>query len=240
MVCTGSRNTPMTAGVPSETHIRKGPRARLRPRLESARIPFSVKHYRTREVVFWQGDPCDDVMYIEKGRVWLAIVASSGREAICGLLDAGAFMGEEAMAGHAVRRETATAMTETTVLAVGKAEMLRLVRTLPDVADLFVAHTIARHTRLEEVLIDHLLYPAEQRLAHTLMLLARCNPDQPCRPCALPAIPQEAIAEMIGTTRSRVNLLMGRFKRHGLIKEDHGTLRVLPSLLHVVDATRSP
>ena len=205
----------------------------VRALLESTGTPFAVAGYEQRAVIFSQGDPCDSVMHIEKGRVRLAVTAPSGKEAICGLLGTGAFLGEEALGGHAVRRQTATAMTATEVLVVAKAQMIRLLRTQPAIADRFIAHILARNTRLEADLTDQLLNSSEQRLARTLLVLADCGERRPCR-CVLPDVSQEIIAEMVGTTRSRVNVFMGKFKKLGFIEEHDGVLQVKPSLLHVV------
>jgi CRP-like cAMP-binding protein len=211
----------------------------VRALLESTGTPFAVASHRQRAVIFFQGDACDSVMRIEKGRVRLAVTAPSGKEAIIGLLGTGAFLGEEALGGHAVRRQTATAMTATEVLVVAKAQMIRLLRTQPAIADRFIAHILARHTRLEADLADQLLNSSEQRLAGTLLVLADCGERRSCR-CVLPDVSQEIIAEMVGTTRSRVNFFMGKFKKLGFIEENGGVLQVTPSLLHVVhDGHRS-
>ena len=205
----------------------------VRALLEATQTPFSVAGHRPRSVIFRQGDRCDSVMHIEKGRVRLGVTARSGKEAICGLLGMGAFLGEEALAGQSVRRQTATAMTATEVLVVAKAQMIRLLRTQPAVADRFIAHILARSIRLEADLTDQFLHSGERRLARMLLLLADCDERHPRR-CALPSVSQEIIAEMVGTTRSRVNALMGKFKKLGFIEEAGGVLLVTPALLRVV------
>ena len=205
----------------------------VRALLESTGTPFAVAAFGRRAVVFFQGDPCDSVMYIEKGRVRLAVLVPSGKEAVCGLLETGAFLGDEALGGHAVRRHTATAMTATEVLVVAKAQMIRLLRTQPAIADRFIAHTLARNIRLEADLTGQLLYSSEQRLAHTLLLLAGSDERRPCRR-VLPDVTQAIIAEMVGTTRSRVNVFMGKFKKLGFIEEDGGVLQVNPSLVNQI------
>jgi CRP/FNR family transcriptional regulator, cyclic AMP receptor protein len=201
--------------------------------LEATQTPFSVAGHQTRSVIFREGDPCDSVMHIEKGRVRLGVMARNGKEAICGLLGMGAFLGEEALAGQTVRRQTATAMTAVEVLVVAKAQMIRLLRTQPAVADRFIAHILARNIRLEADLTDQLLYSGEQRLARRLLVLADCDERHPRR-CALPSVSQEIIAEMVGTTRSRVNAFMSKFKKLGWIEEAGGVLLVTPALLRVV------
>jgi CRP-like cAMP-binding protein len=205
--------------------------------LESTGTPFVVADYRARAVIFRQGDPADSVMAIVAGRVRLGVAALSGREAICGLLDRGAFLGEEALTGQPVRRQSAIAMTATRLLVVPKAQMIRLLRTQPAVADRFIAHVLARNTRLESDLMDQLLHSSEQRLARTLLVLAGCDAQHPDRR-VLPDVSQRMIAEMVGTTRSRVNFLMGKFKKLRFIEGNGETLQVNPSLFHAVRADR--
>jgi CRP/FNR family transcriptional regulator, cyclic AMP receptor protein len=206
----------------------------VRALLESTATPFTIADYGPRAAIFRQGDPCDRVMHIERGRVWLAVTARSGKEAICGLLGTGAFLGEEALTGCGERRQSATAMTATQVLVVAKAHMIRLLRTQPGLLDRFIAHLLARNIRLEANLTDQLLYSSEQRLAHMLLVLANCDERRPRR-CGLPQLPQEILAEMVGITRSRVNVFMGKFKTLGFIEENSGVLNVNPARLHVVD-----
>jgi CRP/FNR family transcriptional regulator, cyclic AMP receptor protein len=205
----------------------------VRALLESAGTPFSAANYEPRAVIFSQGAACDSVMHIEKGSVRLAVTAANGKEAIVALLGRNTFLGEEALCGHSVRRQTATAMTATEVIVVVKAHMLDLLRTQPAISDRFIAHLLARNARLEGDLTDQILHGSEQRLARTLLQLAGCDARHPCS-CVLPRVPQETIAEMVGTTRSRVNVFMGKFKRLGFIEENGGLLHVQPSLLHVV------
>jgi CRP-like cAMP-binding protein len=205
----------------------------VRALLESTGTPFTVARYPPRATLFLQGDACKSVMYIEKGRVWLAVTTRDGKEGICGVLAAGAFVGDEVLGGHAVRRHTAIAMTATDVLVVPRAQMIQLLRTQRTIADRFIAHILERHTRLEANLSDQLLYSSQRRLAHTLLALAGCD-KRPCR-CVLPDVSQEIIAEMVGTTRSRVNLFMGKFKMLGFLEGAGGVIHVHPSLLYVVD-----
>lgn len=205
----------------------------VRALLESTATPFAIADCGPRAAIFHQGDPCDSVMHIERGRVWLAVTARSGKEAICGLLDTGAFLGEEALTGGVERRQSATAMTATQVLVVAKAHMIRLLRTQPGLLDRFIAHLLARNIRLEDNLTEQLLYSSEQRLAHPLLVLANYDERRPRR-CALPDLPQEIIAEMVGTTRSRVNAFMGKFKKLGFIEAHSGLLHVNPARLRDV------
>jgi CRP/FNR family cyclic AMP-dependent transcriptional regulator len=202
--------------------------------LESTGTPFTVARYPSRATLFLQGDACGSVMYIEKGRVWLAVTAPAGKQGICGVVAAGGFLGDEVLAGRAFRRHTATAMTATEVLVVAKAQMIQLLHSQAAIADRFIAHVLERNIRLEADLSDQLLYSSERRLAHTLLVLAGCDERRPWR-CVLPDVSQEIIAEMVGTTRSRVNLFMGKFKKLGFLEEADGVVHVDPSLLHLVD-----
>lgn len=205
----------------------------VRALLESTATPFALADYGPRTAIFRQGDPCDSVMHIERGRIWLAVTARSGNEAICGVLGTGAFLGDEALVGPGERRQSAIAMTATQVLVVAKAHMIRLLHTQPGLMDRFIAHLLARNIRLEANLTDQILHSSEQRLAHTLLGLANCDGRCP-RGCALPHLPQEIIAEMVGTTRSRVNAFIGKFKKLGFIEEHRGVLHVNPVRLHDV------
>lgn len=206
------------------------PGCNVRVLLESTATPFTVANYPPRATIYLQGAPCNRVMYIEEGRVWLAVTARRGKEVIGDLLGTGAFLGEEALAGLAERRQTAIAFTATQVLVVTKGHMIQLLRTQPKLLNRLVTHLFARNTRLEANLTDLLLNSSEQRLAHTLLALADCDERHPCR-CTLPDIPQAIIAEMVGTTRSRVNLFMGRLKKRGFLEEKSGVLHVNAALL---------
>lgn len=205
----------------------------MRALLESTATPFTIARYAARAAIYRQGDPCDRVVYIESGRVWLAVTAQSGKEAIASLVDAGAFLGEEALAGCAERRRSATAMTDTQVLSVSTAHMRRLLCTEPALVDRFMAHLLERHSRLEDNLTEQLLYSSEQRLAHLLLVLAECHAGRTGR-CGLPHLSQEIIAEMVGTTRSRVNAFMGRFRRFGFVESQGGRVYVNPGRLRAV------
>lgn len=202
----------------------------VRVLLESTATPFAIANYRPRATIYRQGDPCNSVMYIEEGRVWLAVTARGGKEVICDLLGTGAFLGEEALVGRAERRQTAIALTATQVLVVAKGHLIQLLRTQPDLQNRLVKHLFARNARLEANLTDQLLSSSEQRLAHTLLVLADCDERHPGQ-CTLPDLPQAIIAEMVGTTRSRVNFFMGKLKKRGFIEEKSGILHVNPAHL---------
>jgi CRP-like cAMP-binding protein len=200
--------------------------------LESAGVARKIVEYRRGEVIFTQGDACDHVLYIQKGGVKLSVLSKSGREAVVAMPGPGEFFGEGCLAGQSVRMGSATATTDSTILLVDKDHMVRLLHKQHALSDRFIAHMLARNIRIEEDLIDQLFNSSEKRLARTLLLLARYGKhDTPVR--AVPPISQETLAEMVGTTRSRVNFFMKKFQRLGFIDYTHG-LKVNNSLLTVV------
>jgi CRP-like cAMP-binding protein len=200
--------------------------------LDSAGIARKIVEYRRAEAIFTQGDPCEHVMYIQQGGVKLSVVSKAGREAIVAMLGPGEFFGEGCLAGQPVRMGSATATTDSTVLLVDKNQMVRLLHKQHALSDRFIAHMLARNIRIEQDLIDQLFNSSEKRLARTLLLLARYGKhDKPVR--AVPPISQGTLAEMIGTTRSRVNFFMKKFQRLGFIDYTDG-LKVNNSLLTVV------
>jgi CRP/FNR family transcriptional regulator, cyclic AMP receptor protein len=200
--------------------------------LDSAGVSKKVVEYERGEVIFTQGDPCEHVLYIQKGNVKLSVLSKSGREAVVAMLGAGEFFGEGCLAGQPVRMGTATATAPSTVLLVDKDRMVRLLHKQHALADRFIAHMLARNIRIEEDLIDQLFNSSEKRLARTLLLLARYGKhDQPLRP--VPLVSQATLAQMVGTTRSRVNFFMKKFQRLGFIDYTNG-LKVNNSLLTVV------
>lgn len=199
--------------------------------LESAGLGKQVVTYARSDVIFSQGDPCDSVMYVRSGEIQLKVLSHSGKEAIVGTLRPGDFLGEGALAGLQVRLETASATTTTTVLVVPIRQMIRLLHLHRSFSDRFITHMLLRNARLEADLVDHLFNSSEKRLARTLLLLSRYGQtDEPQRTMR---ISQETLAEMIGTTRSRVNFFMNKFKKLGFIEYDNG-LKVNSSLLTVV------
>jgi CRP/FNR family cyclic AMP-dependent transcriptional regulator len=200
--------------------------------LESAGLGKRVVAYARKQVVFSQGDPCDHVLYVQSGAIQLSVLSNSGKEAIVAVLGPGEFLGEGALAGHPMRLETATATMASTVLLLPKRQMIRLLHSQHSFSDRFISHMLVRNARLEADLVDHLFNSSEKRLARTLLLLARYGKEsQPQR--LLPRISQETLAEMVGTTRSRVNFFMNKFKKLGFIEYDGG-LKINPSLLTVV------
>jgi CRP/FNR family transcriptional regulator, cyclic AMP receptor protein len=201
--------------------------------LEAAGLGKRIVTYARKDVVFSQGDPSDSVMYLRSGAIQLAVLSEGGKEAIVATLNAGDFLGEGALAGHPVRLETARATMATTVLVIPKRQMLHLLHSQHAFSDRFIAHMLARNARLEADLIDHLFNSSEKRLARTLLLLARYGKGQRPQQVLAP-ISQEALAEMIGTTRSRVNFFLNKFRKLGFIEYGTGGLTVNPSLLTVV------
>jgi len=200
---------------------------------QTAGLGTRVLTYAPRDVIFSQGDPCNSVMYVRAGGVRVSVLSHTGKEAIVATLGAGDFLGEGALAGHAVRLETATATITTTVNVVPKGQMLALLHSHHAFSDRFINHMLARNARLEADLVDQLFNSSEKRLARTLLLLARYGRgEQPHR--VLPAVSQEALAEMIGTTRSRVNFFLNKFRKLGFIEYDAEGLTINPSLLAVV------
>jgi len=201
--------------------------------LETAGLGKRVVAYARKDVIFSQGDPSDSVMYLRTGRVQLSVLSHEGKEAIIATLTAGEFLGEGALAGHPVRLETARAIIPTTALVLPKKQMLDLLHTEHAFSDRFIAHILLRNARLEADLVDKLFNSSEKRLARALLLLARYGKDNdPQR--MLPTISQGALAEMVGTTRSRVNFFLNKFRKLGFIEYDAKGLTVNPSLLSVV------
>lgn len=200
--------------------------------LDAADLSGKVVGYRSTETIFSQGDAADSILYIQKGSVKLSVVSPTGREAVVGVLGSGDFVGEGALAGQPVRLATATAIATTTIRVVPKRQMIRLLHEQHGLSDRFIAHMLARNHRLEEDLVDQLFNASEKRLARTLLLLARYGkPKGPRR--VLPKISQEVLAEMVGTTRSRVNFFMNKFRKLGFI-EYNGGLKIHDSLLSIV------
>jgi CRP/FNR family cyclic AMP-dependent transcriptional regulator len=188
--------------------------------------------YEPGATVFAQGDPATSVLYVEKGAVRLSVVSHAGKEAVVAVLDAGCFVGEGCLAGQSQRMATATAMVPCTILAVEQKEMARQLHAKPAFAERFLTHMLTRNIRIEEDLVDQLFNSSEKRLARTLLLLARYGePEETHR--ALPKVSQELLAEMVGTTRSRVNFFMNKFRKLGFI-DYNGGLRIKDSLLSVV------
>lgn len=199
--------------------------------LDSAGAQRKVVQYKKGAVIFAQGDPSEDVRYIQTGAIKLSVLSRIGKEAVVAMLAPGDFFGEGALAGQPRRIGTATAVTACSVLIIEKDAMVGLLHDEPAFSDRFIAYMLARNIRIEADLVDHLFNSSEKRLARTLLLLARYGGESPSR--TLPKISQETLAEMIGATRSRVNFFMNKFRKLGLI-EYNGGLRIHSSLLSIV------
>jgi len=200
--------------------------------LDSAGVARKVKEFKRAEGIYVQGDAASSVMYLQNGGVKLTVVNEVGKEAVVAVLGPGDFFGEGSLAGQPVRMGTATAIMSTTVLVIEKSEMFKVLHAEHGLSDLFIKFMLARNIRIEADLVDQLFNSSEKRLARTLLLLARYGKqDQPHG--VLPKMPQEMLAEMIGTTRSRVNFFMNKFRKLGFIKYNGG-LQINTSLLSVV------
>jgi CRP/FNR family transcriptional regulator, cyclic AMP receptor protein len=200
--------------------------------LDTAGVARKVMQYRRNESIYSQGDAAETVMYVQKGGVKLSVVNGSGKEAVIAMFGPTDFFGEGCMAGQTLRMGTTTAVTPTTLLVIQKGELLRVLHAEHLLSDHFIAYMLAHNIRVEEDLIDQLFNSSEKRLARALLLLARYGKqDQPDR--VLPKVSQETLASMVGTTRSRVNFFMNKFRKLGFI-EYNGKIKVNKSLLTVV------
>jgi CRP-like cAMP-binding protein len=204
----------------------------VRAFLDSAGVSRRIVRFARASVVFAQGDRASSVFYIQQGGVKLSVLSRRGREAIVAMLAPGDFFGEGCLAAQPLRMSTVTALVPTIALQIHKREMMRTLHEQSALSDRFIAHMLARNIRIEEDLVDQLFNSTEKRLARTLLLLARYG-DEDTPQHVLPKLSQETLAEMVGTTRSRVNVFMNRFRALGLI-EYNGTLTINRSLLSVV------
>ena len=192
----------------------------------------TTKEYRKKQIIFSQGSPADAVFYIEKGKVKLTVLSTRGKEAVVAILDAGDFFGEGSLAGQPLRMATATSMTECSILRVQKETMMRMLHNERQLSELFMSYLLSRNARIEEDLVDQLFNSSEKRLARILLLLTRFGKDGQ-HEHIVPRISQETLAEMVGTTRSRVSFFMNKFRRLGFV-DYNGGLQVHSSLLGVV------
>jgi len=200
--------------------------------LDSAGAARRIVTYRRSDTIYSQGDPCATVMYLQYGRVKLSVVSHAGKEAVVAVLGPGDFFGEGALADQPVRIGTATAMMETSVLVIEKHEMTRVLREQRAFSKRFIEHMLARNIRAEADLVDQLFNSSEKRLARTLLLLARYG-EEGDRERVLPKVSQETLAEIVGTTRSRINFFMNKFKKLGFI-DYNGDITIHSSLVSVV------
>ena len=201
--------------------------------LREAGIGRKIVEFRNKQTVFSQGDLADSVFYIQKGRVRLSVLSARGKEATLALLNPGEFLGEDAIpAPNTLRVATATSITPCTLLKIGRKEMVRVIHDEHAFSDVFVSFLLARTMRIQEDLVDQLFNSSEKRLARILLLLAQFG--KAGKPTTtIPKISQEALAEMIGTTRSRVSFFMNRFRKLGFIQYN-GDIQVHPSLLNII------
>jgi len=192
----------------------------------------ATKEYRKKHTIFVQGSPADAVFYIEKGKVKLTVLSTRGKEAVVAVLGSGDFFGEGCLAGQPLRMATATALTECSILRVKREAMMRMLRDEPSLSELFMSYLLSRNVRIEEDLVDQLFNSSEKRLARILLLLTRFGKDGQ-HEVVVPKISQETLAEMVGTTRSRVSSFMNKFRKLGFV-DYNGGLQVHSSLLSVV------
>ena len=204
----------------------------LRVFLDTAGLSRKILKFRPSETIYSQGDSAKGVYYIQKGGARLSVISAGGREAVLAILGPRDFFGEGCMAGQFVCMGTATATDSTSILFIEKKEMMRALHAEHALSDLFISHILTRNIRIEEDLIDQLFNSSEKRLARALLLLARYGKDDQSHG-ALPVVSQATLAEMIGTTRSRVNFFMNKFRKLGFIKYNGG-LHINTSLVSVV------
>lgn len=213
---------------------RKTKKARFDPKVFLTTVDGgrTAADYRRNDVIFSQGDPADAVFYVQTGKVKILVTSEQGREAVVAVLGAGEFFGEGCLVAQPLRLATASAMTESAVMRLAKAEMIRLLQEEPEFAAVFTAHLLTRNSRVEEDLVDQLFNSSEKRLARTLLLLANFGKEG--RPEPITAkISQETLAEIVGATRPRVSFFMNKFRKLGFI-DYNGDLEVHSSLLSVV------
>jgi CRP/FNR family cyclic AMP-dependent transcriptional regulator len=201
---------------------------------DSSGMARKAAEFRKGQPIYCQGDPANNVMYIQKGNVKFSVVSGSGREAVVAMFGPSDFFGEGCMAGQPVRTGTATAITPTALLAIDKNELLDMLRTRNKLSNHFVEYMLSHNNRVEEDLIDQLFNSSEKRLARTLLVLGRYGKAQHQPDSELPYVTQETLSEIIGTTRSRVNLFMNKFRRLGFIEYHRRRIKINKSLLTFV------
>ena len=201
--------------------------------LDSSGVVRSIVQYQESQTVYSQGESAETVLYIQMGEIKLSVVSSFGKEAVVAILTAGDFIGERCLVGQRVRSGTAIAITAASLLVIERQEMLRALHSEHELSDCFVSYMLARNIRIEEDLVDQHCNSSEKRLARTFLLLARYGEqDEPQK--MVPKISQETLAEMVGTTRSRVNFFMTKFRKIGLVKRKSGGIYINSSLVSVV------
>jgi len=222
----------MASRKPAKAPKASSPDFDLQEFLDSAGLSRTIAKHSKSAVIYSQGDPATEVMYLQQGSVKISVLSKTGKEAIVAILSRGEFFGEGCLAGQSRRMATATAMGVTTVLVVEKEHMVKMLHDEPELSDRFRIHMLARNIRVEEDLVDQLFNSSEKRLARTLLLMARYGQESTPQQ-VVHQLSQETLAEMVGTTRSRVNFFMNKFRDLGFI-EYNGGLKVNSSLLSVV------
>jgi len=202
--------------------------------LAASGMARKAAEFRKDEPIYCQGDPANSVMYIQKGNVKFSVVNWPGKEAVVAMFGPSDFFGEGCLAGQPLRMGTATAITPTTLLAIDKNELLRMLHTRHELSNYFVEYMLSHNNRVEEDLIDQLFNSSEKRLARTLLVLGRYGKVQHQPDSELPNVTQETLSEIIGTTRSRVNFFMNKFRKLGFIEYRHRRIKINKSLLTFV------
>ena len=209
-------------------------RARFDPKVYLAKVGAgrTISEYRKNQTVFSQGDPADAVFYIQKGKVKLTVVSKQGKEAVVSILGPSDFFGEACLAGQQQRMSTAAALSDCSIVRLDRRAAIRVIHDEPEFSELFLAYILSRNIRIEEDLVDQLFNSSEKRLARVLLLLANFGKDgKPEK--VIPKMSQETLAEIVGTTRSRVSFFMNKFRKLGFV-DYNGGLEVHSSLLNVV------
>lgn len=188
---------------------------------------------RKKQALFSQGQTADAVFYLLGGKVKLTVLSSKGKEAVIAILGQGEFFGEACLTGQLVRTASATVLEESTIMRIDKGAMIRILREESQFAELFISHLLSRNIRIEEDLVDQLFNSSEKRLARILLLLAQFGEETKVEELIVPKISQETLADMVGTTRSRVSFFLNKFRKHGFI-DYNGGLRIRSSLLNIV------
>jgi CRP/FNR family transcriptional regulator, cyclic AMP receptor protein len=221
------RGTPNVIMTPKQKQL-------FDPKLFLAKVGEgrTIAKYRKNQVVFSQGDRADAIFYIQEGKVKLTVVSNAGKEAVIGILTPGNFLGEGCLAGRPLRLSTATAMSACSIVRLDRLATIRLLRNEPAFSEMFLSYVLTRNMRIEEDLVDQLFNSSEKRLARVLLLLANFGKEGKPEP-VIAKISQETLADMIGTTRSRVSFFMNKFRKLGFI-EYNGELHIHSSLLNIV------
>ena len=203
-----------------------------KPFLSKVRSGKTIRTYKAKDVLFSQGDAADAVFYIQEGRVKLTVVSARGKEAVVAILEREAFIGEGCLAGQSLRLAGATALEASTIVRIDKASMIRLLHDEPTFAEAFMAYLLSRNARIEADLVDQLFNSSEKRLARVLLLLAHFGKESHPQP-VIARISQETLAEMVGTTRSRISFFMNKFRKLGFI-EYNGGMHIHSSVLNII------